>query len=211
MQCHDSFQIIGQMGAVFGLAPGHAVFGQVGMGQVIDARQQRAEMAAVVHDPTDRDAAEAHAVIAALAPDQARPGAVAAGAVIGKRNLQRRINGFRARVAIKYMLHPSGGDVHDAIGQLESQWMAHLKGRGIVQLADLGLHGLGDLRATMAGIAAPQARRAVEDLPTIGRGIMHVLRRDQHPRRRLELTVRGEGHPKGAQVIRGGLAIKRHG
>jgi hypothetical protein len=42
--------------------------------------------------------------------------------------------------------------------------VAHLEGRCVVQLAGLLGNGLGDLRAAMAGIDAPEARRAIEDL-----------------------------------------------
>jgi hypothetical protein len=47
---------------------------------------------AVVDDAADRDAAEVHAVIAALAPDQAGARALAARAVIGDGDFQRGFN-----------------------------------------------------------------------------------------------------------------------
>jgi hypothetical protein len=54
----------------------------------------------------------------------------------------------------------------------------------------------------MAGIDAPQARRAVENLAAICRRIMHVLGGDEHAGGFLELAVGRERHPEGAQIIR---------
>jgi hypothetical protein len=51
----------------------------------------------LLHQPAHRDAAEAHAVVAALAPDQPHPLALAAGAVVGDGHLQRRVGRLRAR------------------------------------------------------------------------------------------------------------------
>ena len=50
----------------------------MGVRQVVDAGQQGAEELAVGDDAADRDAAEADAVIAALAADEARARALAA-------------------------------------------------------------------------------------------------------------------------------------
>ncbi len=62
VQRHNPVQLVGQVRAMFGLALGIGVLrGQMGVRQVIDAAQQRAEDLAVVHDAADRDAAEVHA------------------------------------------------------------------------------------------------------------------------------------------------------
>ena len=45
------------------------------------------------------------------------------------------------------------------------------------------------------GIAAPEARSAVENSAAVIAAVMHALGRDQHARRLLELTVRGKWHP----------------
>ena len=63
---------------------------------MIDAGEQRAELLAVVDDAADRDAAEADAVIAALASDQAHARGVAAHIMIGERDLERSVDSFRA-------------------------------------------------------------------------------------------------------------------
>jgi hypothetical protein len=69
----------------------------MGVTDVIDARQMGRERTAVRHHAADRHAAEADAVIAALAADQARPRALSDGALIGERDLQRGVDRFRAR------------------------------------------------------------------------------------------------------------------
>ncbi len=94
MQADDALQRIGEMRAVLRLALGEGVLRQVGVRQVIDARQHRAEPLAVIDHAADRDAAEADAVIAALAPDEAGARALAVGAVIGERDLERAIDGL---------------------------------------------------------------------------------------------------------------------
>ena len=50
--------------------------------------------------------------------------------------------------------------------------------------------------AAVAGVHAPQSGRAVQNLTPVGRGVVHILRGDEHSRRALEGAVRGEGHPQ---------------
>ncbi len=57
---------------------------------------------------------------------------------------------------------PSGRQVDQPVGQLERLGVAHLEGRRVVELGRLFLDRLGDQRAAMAGIDAPQAGGAVE-------------------------------------------------
>ena len=126
---------------------------------MIDAGQQRAEHLAVVDDAADRGAAEADAVIAALAADQAGAGALALDLVIGQRDLQRGVGGFRSGIAEEHVVEAGGRQIGDAAGELEGLRNAELERRRVIQR--LGL--LGDRRrnlaAAMAGIAAPHARR----------------------------------------------------
>ena len=81
VQRDDALQFVGEMRAPFRLALGERLLlAVVGVRQMIDARQHRAERLAVVGEAADRHAAEADAVIAALAADEARalrPGRVA--------------------------------------------------------------------------------------------------------------------------------------
>ena len=60
----------------------------------------------------------------------------------------------------------------------------------------------------MAGIDAPQPRRAVEHFPPIGGGVMHILGAHEHSRTLFELPVRGERHPKGTKVVRNGRTLR---
>ena len=75
----DALELVGEMRAPFRLALAEGlVLAVVGRRQMVDAGEQRPEEFAVVDDAADRDAAEADAVIAALASDQARARAFAA-------------------------------------------------------------------------------------------------------------------------------------
>ena len=95
MQGDDAFERIGEVAAPFRLALGEGLtLAVVGRRQVIDAGEQRAEELAVVDHAADRNAAEADAVIGALAPDQALARPVPAHVVIGERDLQRRVAGL---------------------------------------------------------------------------------------------------------------------
>ena len=223
VQREDAFEIIGQMRAGLRLAAGKGVLaGQMGVGQMIDPREHRAENLAVVDDAADRDAAEIHPVIAAFAPDQPHALPLAPRAMIGNSDFQCRFNAFRAGVRVKYMRHPRWRNIDDPVRQFEGAGMAHLEGRRIIHLGGLALDGLCDPGPAMARVAAPQPRRPVEDLPPVGGGVMHPLGLHEHPRRLLELAVRGKRHPEGAQVVggrggggrgggRGGGAVEGHG
>src|SRR4029079_6900669 len=80
----------------------------VGVRQVVDARQHRAERLAVVAKPADRHAAEADAVIAALAADEARALALALRHPVGERDLERGVGGFRSGVAEEHAVEVGG-------------------------------------------------------------------------------------------------------
>ena len=68
----DPLERVGEMAAPFRLALGEGLMlAIVGRGQMVDAGKQRTEELAVVDHAADRNAAEADAVIAALAADQA--------------------------------------------------------------------------------------------------------------------------------------------
>jgi hypothetical protein len=95
MQRQDALQVVGQMSAPLRLPFGESIVGEVvGMRQVIDTGEHGPEMLAIARDAADRDTAEADAVIAALAADQAGALPLAAHAVIGQCNLERGIDGL---------------------------------------------------------------------------------------------------------------------
>jgi hypothetical protein len=66
--------------------------------------------------------------------------------------------------------------------------MAHLEGRRVIHLLDLLGDRLGDLLAAVAGVAAPQARGAVEHLALVDGGVVHALGATN--RRGLDLNCR---------------------
>jgi len=180
--------------------------------QLVHAGQHGAEPLAVVGHAADGNAAEADAVVALLAADQARALALAARAVVGERDLQRGVHRLRAGVGEEDMLERVRRDRRQPLGEHEGQGMAHLEGGREIHGRDLPLHRLDDARAGMAGVAAPQPGRAVEDLAAVAAAVVHVLRTDQHARLALELPVGAEGHPEGVHRLRsvGGLRfVKR--
>ena len=181
MQGDQALQIIGEMRAVFRLALAEGLLvAVIGVGQMIDAGQQRAEHLAVVDDAADRGAAEADAVIAALAADQAGARAFAADVVIGQRDLQRGVGGFRAGIAEEHVFEPGRRQFGDAARQFERLRMAELERRRVIQRLGLLADRRGNLAAAVAGIAAPHAGGGVDDLAAVGGEVMHVLGAGEH-------------------------------
>jgi hypothetical protein len=106
---------------------------------VVDAGQERAEEFAVVDDAADGDAAEADAVIAALAADQPGARALAAHIVIRERDLERGIDRLRARIAEKHAVEIARRQRRDPARQLEGFGMGEVKSRRIIELGRLAL------------------------------------------------------------------------
>src|SRR5471030_2131318 len=179
---------------------------------MIDTRQHRAEPLAIVHHAAHGNATEADTVIATLAADEARARALAVGAVIGERDLERRVHGFGARVAVEGVVEVARQQRGMARGQLERLGMAHLERGRVVHLVEL-LQDRGlDLLAAVARIDAPQARGAVDDLAALRRPVVNALGLGQHARVLLELPVRGERHEEGVEVVGDRLGGRRgHG
>ena len=149
--------------APFRLADGEGLLGAViGRRQMIDAGKQRAELLAVGDHAADRGAAEADAVIAALAADQPHARGVAAHIMIGERDLERGVDRLRAGIAEEHMIEIAGRQRRDAPGQFEGLGMAELEGRREVELGRLALDRRHDRVAVMPGIGAPQAGGAVD-------------------------------------------------
>jgi len=68
----------------------------------------------------------------------------------------------------------------------------------------------------VAGVDAPQPRRAVDDLAALRRPVVHALGLGEQTRILLELPVRRERHEEGFEVVRhrcgdGGFVRLRHG
>ena len=120
MQRDDALELVGEMRAPLRLALAERLLlAVVGRRQVIDAGEQRAEELPVGDDAADRDAAEADAVIAALAADQARARAFAADVVIGERDLERGVDRLRAGIAEEHVVEVGRRERRDAARQLE--------------------------------------------------------------------------------------------
>ena len=162
--------------------------------------RQVAELPPVVGDAADRQAAEADPVIAARAADEhgalRRPGR----AVIGKRDLQRRIHRFGTRIGEEHMVQIARQQRRNPRRQLELERMPHLERRRIVHAFRLALDRLDDLAPPVAGVDAPEPCRGVEDPPPVGGSVVHPFRRYEKPWRRLELPVRRERHPQCVEI-----------
>ncbi len=202
MQRHQAVEFVGEMAAPFRLADGEGLLGAViGRRQVIDAGDQRAEHLAVADDAADRDAAEADAVIAALAADQPHARGVAAHVVIGERDLERGVDRLRAGIAEEHVIEIAGRERGDAARQFERLGMRELEGRRVVEFGRLALDRRDDRIAVMAGIGAPQAGGAVDQLAAVRGEVVHVLGAGDEPRARLERAVGRERHPIGLEIV----------
>ena len=176
--------------------------------QVIDARQHRAEELAVVDHAADRDAAEADAVVAALAADQAGARAFAAHAVIGERDLERGVDRLGARVREEHVVEALRRDLGERVRELERR-----SGGPSGTAARSPSSRSASLTASVIslrpwpGVDAPEARDAVEDLAAVGRPVVHALGAREQARVRLELPVGRERHPEGFERAQRGLAV----
>ncbi len=158
------------------------------------------EGGAVVGDSADRDAAEIDPVIAALAPDQPDALGLAAGDVVGARDLERGVGRLAARIDEEDVAHAVGKDGRERLRRLERERVPHLERRGVIELGHRRRDRLGDFAAAVAGVDAPQAGGAIEHLAAFGGEIMHAFGAGEQARGGLELAVGRERHPPGGQV-----------
>src|SRR5262249_7907067 len=147
---------VGEMRAPVRLALAEGlVLAVVGGRYMVDAGEQRAEEFAVIDHAADRDAAEADAVIAALAPDQTGARTLAADIVIGERDLERGVDCLRAGIAEEHMVEVAGCERGDAARELERLGMGELKGRRVVERRSFGADRRHDRIAIVSRIGAP--------------------------------------------------------
>ena len=73
-------------------------------------------------------------MIGALAADHAQTRSFAAGTMIGERQFQRGVGGFRSRVAEEGVVEIAGRQNGEAGGELENLGMAELERRSEVKL-----------------------------------------------------------------------------
>ena len=222
MQRHQPLELVGQLRPVRRRAAREGVPRRImRVRQVVDPRQQRPRPGlAVRRDAAHRDAAEAYAVVAALAPDETRARGLTARAVPGEGDLQCRVDRFRSGVGEKHVIEPLGRDFHQLVCQRERPRMTHLEGRRVVQGLELARDRLSDLPAAVSRVDAPQSRDRIEDLSPLGGPVVHAARFREQPGFRLELAVGGEGQPerfefrsaqRGAGVRHGGLGTEDSG
>ncbi len=115
MQIDQALEIVSEIGPVIGHAARECVPLQiVRVRQVIDVRQKRAEGGAVIGQAAHGNTGEAHAVIAAFAADQHAARAFALEALIGERDLERRLDGLGARIAEEHVRERLGHVGDDA-------------------------------------------------------------------------------------------------
>jgi len=164
---------------------------------MVYAGDTRPEHLLVRLKPAHRHAAEVDAVIAALTPDEAETLRFAAGAMVGERDLERRVDRFGARIGEEQAREALRRDAREPLGELERDRMAHLEGGREVHRRDLALDRLDDLRAAMPRVHAPEPGSAVEHLAAFGRPVVHAFGAREQARRLLELAVRRERHPEG--------------
>ena len=97
-------------------------------------------------------------------------------------------------------------------GQLEGARVAQVEGGGVVQPADLLPDGRDDPGVAVAGVDAPEARDAVQDLLAVPGGVVHPGGGFEEQRVLLEVPVGREGHPVGLEVRQrasgGGVAME---
>ena len=169
------------------------------------------EELAVVDHAAHRHAAKTHPVIALFASDQAHARGVAAGALIGDGDLERRVHGFRAGVGEKYPVHARRRYLGEPGREFEGERMAHLERRRELHGAQLAPHRVGDLAPAVTGVHAPQPRDPIEHLATVRGPVMHPFGPRQQPRIRLELPIGGERHPECIERVarRGGRCVVR--
>ena len=181
--------------------------------QMVHARQQGPKQLAVRRDSAHRNAAETHAVVALLSPDQAHPLPLAAHPMPGNRNLQRRIDRLRTGIGEEHTGYALRRDFSQPVGQFKGARIAHLKGRVVIQLGRLLLNGRDDVRMAVSRIAAPQPRHAVEHLPPSVRRVIHALGFGNEAGVALELTVRRKRHPIRLQIgqVVGHIFVRIHG
>ena len=115
------------------------------------ADQARPEGFLVLDHALHRHAAEIDAVIGALAADETNTLALALGAVILQRDLQRRIHRFRAGIGEEGIIQFARHDGLEAPRQFEGGGLAMLERRDIGAFAQHFGNRVGDFRAAMPG------------------------------------------------------------
>ena len=148
VECDQALELVGERRAVFGLAARPGIAGEVVcMRQMIDSGQLGREELAVVDHSADGNAAEAHAVVAALAADQPRARSLAPHAVPRERDLERGVDRFGSGIREEDVIDSRRQPPHDLVRQLEGCRVAHLERWRVIHRGDLAADGVRDLLA----------------------------------------------------------------
>ncbi len=81
--------------------------------------------------------------------------------MVAERDFQRRIDGFRTGIGEEAVRDAVRRHADDAFGQRQCLVIGDLEAHAVVELGDLLLHGLDDLRVTMTDAAGPQSGKSV--------------------------------------------------
>ena len=191
----DAREILGQLGAVLALARHEEILLDVRVAHVRDAREPRAVLAAVVREARQRHAAEVDAVVGAIPRHEHVAPALAARLVVGERDLHRALDRLGTGVAEEDAVEVAGRQLRNARRELELLRVGAQERRGEVELEELPADRLRDLLAAVAGRAAEQSGRRVDELLAPVVPEVHPFRADDHPRIGLEFAVGRERHP----------------
>ena len=197
VQVDQPLEVVGQLGAVRGKTAREGVAADiVGVTQMIDAGKPAAERPAIVDQPPDADPAEAGAMIAALAPDQPRARPLPLRPLHRERDLQRAVYRLRPAVGEEYPVESFGHQRRQPLRQRERQRVPELESRREIERCRCLGDCIGDFGATMAGVAAPQPRRPVEDRSPVAGLVVHPAGRHELARVRLVRPIGRERHPE---------------
>ncbi len=195
-QCADPLQVLGEVGALVGLAAHERVLGQRGVPHEVHAGQADAERAPVVDHARQRHAAHVDPVVGALARHEQLPMALAADAVIRQRHLHRRVDRFRAGAGEEHAVQARGRVLRHPLGELERLGMGTRERHRVVERRELLEDRLGDLGPAVPGSHAEEPRRRVDHPVAVGLPQVDALALDEHPGFLFELLVRRERHPE---------------
>src|SRR3954464_2056578 len=106
--------------------------------------KQIAESLPVRRHSSDGNTAEARPVVSALAADQPASCRFAAAAVIGERNLKRRVDRLGAGIRKERIVEIRGHHPLDPLRNLKRPGMTHLKSGRVIEFRCLPLYRFGD-------------------------------------------------------------------
>src|SRR5439155_14224895 len=94
-------------------------------------------------------------------------------------NLERAVDGLGSRVGEEDPIDVAGQELGERRGELELEWMAHLKAGRVIHACRLRGNRTDDRLAAVAGVHTPQTSRPIEHATPIDGGVVHPLRLDE--------------------------------